>query len=425
MWAKTVTKHRLKIDRLGGLGDGVATLSGKSVFIPFTLPGELVEISGDPPRFDLEKVIEPSENRMTPICQHFGQCGGCSLQHIEHAANLEWKRAQILEAFNYCGLEVELAPYVEADPESRRRATFSFRNTLDATIFGYLSRRSHTIIDIDECPVLVPEITEKLSSLKRLSGLIPDLSDVARISVLATENGLDVCLLDIGKISDQTRQNLVSVAIEIPLARLALADEILVETIAPTLTTGNIQVIPAPGGFCQPVQTTQQVMVDLVRGHLKKCKSIVDLFSGFGTFALPLAERSKVHAVENQANALDALSAAASGTPGLKLISTEQRDLFRRPLLADELDRFAGVVIDPPRAGAERQTAELVKSSISRIVAISCNPTTLASDIKTLTEGGFKLTKLVPVDQFLFSHHIELVALLERPAAKKKRSIFG
>ena len=413
---------KLEIVSLGSKGDGIAD-NGR--FVPFALPGERVEFDAASSGQKAVKILRASPHRIEPLCQYFGHCGGCALQHLEPVEYLKWKRREVVDAFAQHDLTPEIDPCLPTGIASRRRATFSTGRTGDGLAFGFIARKSHEIIDIEDCPLLLPEIPEHMNDLRQLAGLALPAAGQLKMSVLACSNGLDIALDGQFSLSERRRKAIIDWAVAGHKVRVSFGDEVIIETVRPVLSVAGINVTPPVGGFAQAVSEAEQHMVQLVAQHLKKSRRIVDLYSGFGTFALNLVNRSIVHAVEYEEPALASLNNAVNFMTGNKTLTTEQRDLDRRPLLAGELEKFAGAVFDPPRAGAEAQVRELAKSELSRIAAISCNPTTLARDARILVDAGFTITKVVPVDQFLFSPHVEVVALFERKKVRAKRPIFG
>ncbi|MEO0637913.1 MAG: RNA methyltransferase, partial [Pseudomonadota bacterium] len=271
---------------------------------------------------------------------------------------------------------------------------------------------------VEDCPVLNAEITDTLPTLRKLAAITAPKSGEIRLAVFATDLGLDVSLSGPGDLPGGTRRKAIDFALKAGLPRLAFEDEILIERQAPTVTFGGLPVAVQPGGFAQATRRVEEHMVRLATAHLKGCKQVIDLFAGAGTFSIPLALQSKVVAYESEAAALIALDRAVRQAPKLgvriKTLTTERRDLHRRPLTAREMKRVDGAIFDPPRAGAEAQCRELAKSGVRKIVAVSCNPATLARDARILIEGGFQLQSVAPVDQFLWTPHIEVVALFSR-----------
>ncbi len=407
--------RELVIETLGSRGDGVVRSGEGPVHIPFTLPGERVRASVRDGRGEVLEVLEPSEERREPQCRHFGTCGGCSLQHFKSSGYLAWKREQVRQAFLSRGLDVPVEPVSPAQVGTRRRAVLTARRTRSGVLLGFSRRLSHEIIDMRECPVLRGQIVDALPGLRELLGALLTRKGKARVTVLATLTGLDVCIDDVPEARDpDALMALAALAERLDLARLTVAGEVLATRRPPVLEFGGVPAVPPPGGFVQACAAAEKLLV----GHvLKACKDaprVADLFCGSGTFALPLALRSEVLAVEMEAEALGAIEAAVRQAQGLRPVETACRDLFREPLAAEELNAFDAVVFNPPKAGARAQAVELAQSTVSLVIAVSCNPATLARDVRILMDGGYQVSRVTPVDQFLFSEHIEVVAVLER-----------
>lgn len=404
----------LTIDRLGAHGDGIAESAKGSVFVPFTLPGERIraDMAPDGKHADCIAVVEPSPDRIEPVCPHFGLCGGCALQHLGTASYLAWKRELVVTALQSRGLDVPVEPTRAVPLGSRRRATFSLERRDNDVVLGYRRARSHDTIGIDTCPILSPRIVAVLSALKAMLAPLLGTSREARVAVTETETGLDVSVdgvrppeTALGKLADAAQAQ--------GIARLTAGSEIVMLA-PPTLQLGRAQVRLPAASFLQASPAAEAEMVALVRDGVGKAKRVADLFCGLGTFSFALAERATVDGYESSAEALAALSEAARRTPKLKPIHGVRRDLFRDPLGWQELKPYEAVVFDPPRAGAAAQAEQLAKSKVKRVVAVSCNPGTLARDLRLLVDGGYKITRVVPIDQFLYSSHVEVVAHLER-----------
>ena len=410
---------RLKIGRLGAQGDGIAWTERGQAYIPFALPGETVTAAVEGERGTLMALIERSPERVEPPCRHFGICGGCVLQHLEPSAYRHWKREKLVHALRARGIEVPVEALVACAPESRRRAAFTVRRTEAGMLLGYNEAQSNRIVDIEECPILLPEIVAALPALRTLASIIAMTGSPFRLQVTATASGLDIAASEQGKLSDEARQAATRHVLEVGFARLSADGEIIVEPRKPMVTAGDVAIEPPPGGFLQAVAAAEDAMAALVVQHLAKSRKVADLFSGAGAFALRLARHAEVHAVEADEAALGALDRAFRFATGLKRVTSEKRDLFRRPLTFKELNAFGGVVFDPPRAGAEDQAKQLARSDVPRLAAVSCNPVTLARDLKILVEGGYALQRVVPIDQFLWSAHVEAVALLEKPRKRR------
>lgn len=410
---------RLIINRLGAGGDGIAETERGPVYLPFALPGETVTAAIERDRGTLIAVTGPSPLRVEPPCRHFGACGGCAIQHLDDAAYREWKREKVVQALAQNGIGTEVAPLVPCAPGSRRRVALTARRTERAMLLGFNRPMSPEVIDIEECPISLPAIVSALPALKALSRLVCNTQRAFRVMATATDSGLDVAFAESGRLDDASRRAASGFAIQNGLARVSVDGEIVVEPRKPVLMFGGVPVTPPPGGFLQAVEAAERAMAALVLDHLRPAKRVADLFSGSGAFALRLARQSEVHAVEGDAAALAALDRAFRFGSGLKKVTGERRDLFRRPLLGRELDAFGGVAFDPPRAGAEEQATQLAKSSVPLVAAISCNPGTLARDLSILVGGGYRVKSVTPIDQFLWSPHVEAVALLEKPPKRR------
>jgi 23S rRNA (uracil1939-C5)-methyltransferase len=344
-------------------------------------------------------------------------CGGCVLQNVPLAEQLAAKSEAVAAALRSVGIEAEIAPCVDAHGAGRRRATFHARRGDDGVLrVGFSEARSHRIVDLSEhdCPILLPALQNAAEPIRLLAKHLLSLKKPIDAVVTATSAGLDIDLRGAGKISEKLRLGLVETAGRTDLARLSLHGEVLIELRPPVVRFGNTPVVPPPGGFLQATQAGEDTLARLVLDGLGSAKKVADLFAGSGTFALRIASFAEVTAVESDRPSLAALDRAWRATPGLKKITGEGRDLFRRPLTPAELNAMDAVVFDPPRAGAEAQSREIMRSRVNRVVAVSCHPGTFARDLQILTDGGFKVGTVTPVDQFRHSAHVEAVAVLTR-----------
>lgn len=405
------TSLELKIERLGHRGDGVAP---GPVFVPYALPGErvLAEVTGE--RGRLIALQEPSPDRVEPFCPHFGLCGGCAVQHWSVPAYQAWKRGLVEEALRQAGIEAPVEPLVDAHGRGRRRATLHARKGS----LGFAEARSHAIVELDACPILVPELNRGLEAVRALEKQLRGLGKPLDFVLTATVTGLDCDIRGAGRVDDRMRLRLADLAQQFDLARLSNHGDVVIERRAPVVRFGGVEVSPPPGAFLQATEEADTALTTLVREGLAGARRIADLFSGCGTFALALADKLHVQAFDSDKPAISALDRAARRAQGLKPVSATARDLFHRPLLAEELKPFDAAVFDPPRAGAEAQARRLAASRLRRIVGVSCNPTTFARDAALLIAGGFRLAKVTPVDQFRHSGHVELVGVFERSSAR-------
>lgn len=399
------------ISHIGHRGDGV----GEGRFVPYTLPGEVVEVAGEAERALPARIITPSPERVEPPCPHFGTCGGCALQHWASAPYLDWKRDLVAAALRQQGLAAEIAPAIDAHGAGRRRVTFHARRGDGPRLkVGFAAARSHAIIAIDACPLLVPALEPALPAARAIAAALEGAGKPLDIQVTATDQGLDIELRGAGRLAEPQRLALIAAAGKAGLARLTNHGDLVMQREPPTVTVDGFRVPLPPGAFLQATEAGEETLGRLVMEGVGKAKTVADLFCGVGPFALRLARRARVRAVDSDEKAVAALAAATRHAPGLKPIAAEARDLFRRPLMAKDLKGLDAVVFDPPRAGAEAQATILAKADVGRIVAVSCNPATFARDAVLLTAGGWKLGTVTPVDQFRWSAHVELVATFSR-----------
>ncbi|MCV3735470.1 class I SAM-dependent RNA methyltransferase (plasmid) [Rhizobium sp. TRM96647] len=416
MSTETVT-----ISRLGSGGDGIASGPEGPLYVPFTLPGETVAIARVKNHGTVISTSAASPDRIAPACPHFGPdgrngtCGGCSLQHASDGLYHAFKRGLVADALKSKGIAAEVAPLVIARPGERRRVVFTARRTEKGLLLGFNQAGSHHIVDIDQCPISRPGIVGKLDAIRAVATALSTDSQGFRLTVLETLSGLDLAFEGVRKVGDRQRRAVTECVLGLSgITRVSHDGEILIEPQKPQIDFGGVLVSPPPGGFTQATKEAEDAMAALVLGHIGKAKRVADLFAGSGTFALRMARSARVHAVEGDEKALKALDHAARHAQGLKGVTVEKRDLFRRPLMASELKVFDAVVFDPPRAGAEDQCRELARSGVKKIAAVSCNPVTLARDLAILTAGGYRVTGVTPIDQFLWSSHVEAVATLEK-----------
>ena len=412
--------ERLEIARVGRRGDGIAQTPAGTLYVPYTLPGETAEVDawpGHPDRRRLVKIAVASPQRIAAICPHFGTCGGCALQHWARGEYSDWKRGLVVEALAQMGFAAapELVdPLVDAHGEGRRRAVFhAWRRAGDVLEVGFAALRAHHVVAIDHCPVLAPSLKGAIEAAWAIAEALAAERKPLDLQVTATEAGLDVDLRGSGPLTSARMTELARLAQAHRLARLTRHGEMLAQRAPPTVTMGRARVVLPPGAFLQATAAGEAALAALVLRHCAAAKTVGDLFAGVGPFALRLAERAKVMAADSDEDAVAALRDAAK-TPRLKPITAERRDLFARPYLAKELARLEAIVFDPPRQGAQSQARELAASPVPIVVAVSCNPVTFARDARILADGGYRLTRVTPVDQFLYSAHVELVARFEK-----------
>ncbi|WP_439614429.1 class I SAM-dependent RNA methyltransferase [Reyranella sp.] len=413
----------LDILEVGARGDGVADLEGKRFFVPYCLPAETVEAEpldkrGDGTACDLVEVLAPSRHRVPAPCLHFGTCGGCALQHWRRDVYTGWKSDLIAKALAQRGVK---APTFEApvtcEPGERRRADIVLRCQGKRILAGYHERGSQNVVDVGTCVVARPKINTAIAALRLAIKAILRDGTSADAVVNETDTGLDVLIRPHRKfeLTLAIRETLIALAESADIARVSWGDRATAEPVivrrTPQLILGDVTIEPPPGAFLQATKRAELVMRAGVTAWLGEAARTADLFAGIG--ALSLGKPGKLSLFEYDRPSVAAVDAAARKLGGNR-VTVQLRDLFRRPLSTKELDAFDAIVLDPPRAGAAAQCAELAASKVKRAVYGSCDPGSFARDVRTLQDGGYRLEKLMPIDQFLWSAHVELIALLTK-----------
>lgn len=388
------------IVRIGGRGDGL-TANGRAV--PFGVPGDTVAEDG---------ALRHGPHHVTPPCRHFPACGGCQLQHVDDAAYADFLAERIASALTAQGLDVPaMAPAHLSPPRTRRRASFRAERKGRQVTLGFNEGASHRIVDLRECLVLHPALFALVAPLRTLLATLVPNGRAAGVQMTLADQGVDLLLDKVTVEGLAATEALTDFAAKHRLARLSIDEgygpEARWEPAAVTVTLGGTPVPLPQGAFLQATADGEAALVAAVREMVGDAAAVADLFAGLGTFALPLSATAKVVAVEGARDAILALK-------GTNRVAVEHRDLFRRPLTAAELARFDAVVLDPPRAGAREQVAALGASGVGRIVHVSCNQATFGRDAKTLVDAGYRVERIVPVGQFRWSTHVELVALFTR-----------
>ena len=391
------------IESLTHLGLGRTNEGG---LLPRTLPGEEVDAEG--------RIVTPSAVRVAAPCRHFKTCGGCAMQHAHDDFVAEWKTTIVQRALSAHGLTPDFRPIAISPAQSRRRAKFSGKRTKKGAMVGFHGRGSDVLVQIPDCQLLLPSLIAGIPALEELTVMAASRKAEIALTVTDSVGGLDIWVQTEQPLTPQLRIDLAQFAQKHALARLAWMDEVIVTLSAPYQLFGAAKVSPPPGAFLQATREGEATLLDAVTQIVGKSARVVDLFSGCGTFALPLAETAEVLAVEGEKPMLDTLDQGWRVAQGLKRVTTVARDLYRRPLEPDELAKFDAAVIDPPRAGAEAQIATLAQSKIKRIAMVSCNPVTFARDAAHLVANGYSLDWVQVVDQFRWSAHVEMVAQFAR-----------
>ncbi|PAL25427.1 class I SAM-dependent RNA methyltransferase [Sphingopyxis sp. GW247-27LB] len=393
------------IERIAARGDGV-TADGRHV--AGGVPGDRVAANG---------TLVPGPNRAEPVCRHFGKCGGCQLQHVAEGALADFVRDRVAGAL--AGQQVaagEVRPALLSPPQSRRRAALSALRAGKQTAVGFNAAQSNQIVDMRECPLLIPELFALIGPIRALLGTIAPQRRPVKVKLQMLDQGAEVVLEDVRAEGLDAAMALQDFAGAHGLARLAIDQGDGLETIwqpePPTVRFGDIAVEVPPFAFLQATAAGQAALIEAVREAIGDAPAVADLFAGAGTFALSVQAGRKVYAAEGARDAILALTGAANRARAL--VATEHRDLFRRPLVSAELDRFGAVILDPPRAGAEEQVKQLAASAVPAIAYVSCNPASFARDAKLLLAGGYRLDWVQPVGQFRWSTHVELAGRFSR-----------
>lgn len=404
----------LLISHMGGRGDGVAETDAGPVFVAFTLPGERVGADVDGKRAALLEIIEPSKQRVQPLCPHFTVCGGCAVQHWHDDAYGAWKRGIVEAALKHQGISAPVGNLIDAHGSGRRRVTLHVQSIKGQVMAGFMQARSHRLLDLDRCPILVPALENATQIARRLAAPWGRRRKPFDIRITATATGLDCNIQILDDVGLDTRLELADCANDLDLARVTVAGDSVLERRPPTIHCGLAKVTLPPGGFLQATHAGEEILTALVVKHAGAARRIADLFCGIGPFALRLAQNAAITAADNDAAAIAAIDEAARHTNGLKPLRAEVRDLFQNPYSAGELASYDAVIFDPPRSGARKQAFEIAASAVPTVIAVSCAPQTFARDAVVLIDGGYRLQRVTPVDQFKYSSHVELVALFTK-----------
>jgi 23S rRNA (uracil1939-C5)-methyltransferase len=413
------------IEAMGAQGHGVALVGGRKVYIPFTLPGETISAPIAGAKGDAIAIDSASPDRISPICKHFGVCGGCSLQHWRDAPYAEWKADLVRSALAREGLAAPIEPLKHYPVASRRRATLTASKENREVKLGFNAARSHDLVDLDECPILLPQIASALPHVKAaLADTLPNRAE-AKFHLTAAENGLD-CSIEASKLTAQRVSQLSQTLSAAGIIRASWNGGIAFLKAAPfVFLAGGVKVMLPQGAFLQAVEACERDMAAFAGEALAEAKSsrgpVCDLFAGLGAFTFPCAKHAAVAAFEENAEAVAVMNGAAKGASGVKPVKAVRRDLFRNPVGPMELNAYSAAVADPPREGAEAQSRALAASNIGLVVMLSCNPVTFARDASILAAGGFSLARLAVFDQFRFSPHVEIAAAFIRAGSKKGR----
>ncbi|MBN8552382.1 MAG: class I SAM-dependent RNA methyltransferase [Caulobacterales bacterium] len=413
--------REFEILEVGARGDGVGGgHAGGRVYVPLTLAHERVSASVEGDRGELLEVLTASPERVLPPCPHFGACGGCAFQHWSLEGQFAWKSDQVRAALAREGLETDIRAVISTPPGARRRVALHARPGREGSArLGFKGRRSWALTEIETCLVADPRIVAALPGLRILASAFLDHPKSApTLKVTVTETGLDVEVTGVerksGDLPVDRRVQAAEAAAELDLARLTLGGELIYQARKPWVRIGPAQVEPPAGAFLQAAPQAEAAMQAACLEAVQGAGRAADLFCGLGAFALPMATQVPVLAADSAGESIEAMKQAAARTPGLKTLEAQTRDLFREPVSAMELKGCDVIVFDPPRAGGLEQARQIAASDAARVVGISCNPTTFSRDARVLVDAGWRLEHVTPVDQFLWSSHIELIGVFSR-----------
>jgi len=392
-----------EIIRVAARGEGM-TAGGR--YAPLAAPGDTLLPSGE---------VIPGPHRRKPPCRHFPRCGGCQLQHLDDATYAGFIADRIATALAAQGIETDIRPARLSPPNSRRRATLHAERRGRQVHLGFTEQNSHALVDMQECWILAPELFALLQPLRGLLSVLLDSRRRAGVTLTRVDQGVDVLIEGVEAAGLAAAEGITAFAERHKLARLSLDGGFGAETRwepePAMITLGGVPVPFPVGAFLQATSEGEAALVDAVREAVGRAGVVADLFAGLGTFALSL-QNARVYAAEAAREAILSLKTAAGRAQ--RHLAADHRDLYRRPLTIDELDRFAAIVLDPPRAGARDQIANLAASRTPVAAYVSCNPSSFARDAKTLCEGGYRLDWVQPIGQFLWSTHVELAARFSR-----------
>jgi 23S rRNA (uracil1939-C5)-methyltransferase len=394
----------LLVERLGALGDGIAVYAGEPILLPFTVPGDRVRARlgarrglGREGRV-VERIVSGA-GRAVPRCRHFGRCGGCTLQHLDPDVYRAVKIGALHTALERVGIDPAVVEPLHVVPAARRRARLGLTRPHNPSLparIGFRERFRHDLVDLAECPVLEPELFIVVGELRPVASDLLAPGEAADLTLTRTDSGVDLLIEAAVRPQLAALETLARFAEDCDLARVVWqtpAEEMLVVERRPVrVVLSGVPVLFPPGGFLQASAAAEAFLVERVLAGIGSHRPVLDLFAGLGAFTFALALEAAVHAVEGDARAATALASAAADHPN---ITVAQRDLARNPLPPEALGTYAA-------------------SRIDTVVAVSCNPATFARDAALLTGGGFRLERLRPVDQFVWTPHLELAAVFRR-----------
>ncbi len=414
-----MTILELTIDDIGDQGDGIAHYKNTTIFVDGALTGERVKVELEDnknlvQRAKLLEVLLPSSWRVTPPCKHFNKCGGCKLQHMNDDSYSNCKMGQFQRTLLGANISIPpmMAPVITA-AKTRRRARLAVRHTKNGILIGYNAWRSNFIVDVEECAVLKPELVSLIGKLRRSLTLWLPYGESCDVQLTALHDGIDLLLIGGPPLGLDQRQILAEMAALLNIAHVSWKkwDRAPVEPVAHMVplgvSFGKTRIPFPPGSFLQATPAGEQALIEFSNSICKEGNRILDLFCGLGTFSLSAKAPKNIHFVDLDGPAVEALEMEARRNNNM---SVELRNLINNPMTSGECNDYDVVIFDPPRGGAKAQATQLSKSDVPNIVAVSCDPSSFARDTKILIDGGYEMESLLPVDQFLWSTHLECIA---------------
>lgn len=390
----------------------MAHVNGARVFIPYTVPGDTINASIEGSTGTLEEMRISSSERVSAPCPHFTQCGGCSLQHVSDRLYSEFKHNLLLTPLRLQHIPTNtVRPLLKMPTASRRRVEWKVSYQHSPVAMGYYASKSHRLTDISSCQILDPALQNLILPFKEQLALLSPV--IAAIQATALESGIDMMIKIQAPLTSSDREALIQFSKTHSLSRLTIQlgeaeYEMLYGTI-PLLKLGIENIALPPAIFLQATQEAQQLITDHIIHELRSVGPVVDLFAGIGTYSFPLAAHAKIHAVEGNSDMVKAIKTARCVN-----VTAECRDLFRTPLTSKELASYKAAILNPPRAGAKNQVEHIARSPLKKLMVISCNPATFSRDARILMDAGFTMNYAQPIDQFIYSPHLEVLAAFSR-----------
>ena len=434
---KNIDNKLLTINHIGSRGEGISNLnteinykdSDYTFFIPYTLPNEIVVVkptlsTSEGVRADLVEIKLPSPKRIHPKCEHFFQCGGCLLQHWNFDDYSLWKVNKISRPILKISPKTNIKKIKTSSLRSRRHAKLKAKKNKSNTIIGFNEYRSKFITKIEKCIIIDFKLEKFIHDLEKPLHKLLYVGDEVDIHTNLLDNGVDLLITGIEKVEQNKLNVFIEAISKSTVIRLHRrlennTNELLFTRDLASLSNKSFSAItfPPPGGFLQATVEGENTIIESVVQGLnenKKIRLICELFCGSGTITLPLLKKNyQIHAFELDNECLRALDIARRKEGVGNSVKTKARDLKNFPLTSDELTKYDVIIIDPPRSGAKLQFANIARSKVPTIISISCNVNTFVRDSKILIESNYELKWVQPIDQFLFSAHIEIVALFQ------------